>query len=72
MGFGPHSRMSDSVKAAILEEVVQACYEKAGKEARYLYVEVDEDHAALQFHEKKGDIKCCKGYTNNTQIVKLV
>lgn len=106
LGFEPHARMSDGVKAAILEEAVQTSYEKAGreacpgecvsretvmrhvhgmeiplksqegparkKEARNLYVEADEDHAALQFHEKKGDIKRFKGHADNTQIVKLV
>ncbi len=106
LGFGPHARMCDGVKAAILEEAVQTSYEKAGreacpgecvsretvmrhvrgmeippgnqkgpagkKEARYLYVEADEGHAALQFHEKKGDIKRFKGHAGNNQIVKLV
>ncbi len=42
------------------------------REARTLYVEADEDHAALQFHKKKGDIKRFKGHADNTQIVKLV
>ncbi|WP_334090207.1 ISLre2 family transposase [Helicobacter typhlonius] len=106
LGLGAHARMSDGVKAAILEEAVQTSYEKAGKEAcpgecvsretvmrhvrmmeippesqkepvgkkkaRKLYVEADEDHAALQFHKKKGDIKRFKGHADNTRIVKLV
>lgn len=42
------------------------------RKVRYLYVEADEDHAALQFHEKKGDIKRYKGHANNGEIVKLV
>jgi len=42
------------------------------KKTRELYVEADEDHAALQFHKKKGDIKRFKGHADNTQIVKLV
>lgn len=42
------------------------------KKVKYLYVEADEDHAALQFHEKKGDIKRFKGHADNCQIVKLV
>ena len=37
-----------------------------------LYVEADEDHIALQFHEKKGDVKRWKGHGDNGQIVKLV
>ena len=42
------------------------------KNARNLYVEADEDHASLQFHKKKGDIKRFKGHADNNQIVKLV
>ena len=37
-----------------------------------MYVEADEDHIALQFHKKKGDIKRWKGHGDNGQIVKLV
>lgn len=49
--------------------------EKEPKEKRrvkYLYVEADEDHIALQFHEKKGDIKRWKGHGDNGKIIKLV
>ncbi len=42
------------------------------RKTRVLYAEADEDHAALQFHKKKGDIKRFKGHADNTQIVKLV
>ena len=42
------------------------------KKTRILYVEADEDHAVLQFHKKKGDIKRFKGHADNNQIVKLV
>ncbi len=35
-------------------------------------MEADEDHVALQFHEKNGDIKRFQGHADNTQIVKLV
>ncbi len=42
------------------------------KDARNLYIEADEDHASLQFHKKKGDIKRFKGHADNNQIVKLV
>ncbi len=42
------------------------------KKTRILYAEADEDHAVLQFHKKKGDIKRFKGHADNTQIVKLV
>lgn len=38
----------------------------------YLYVEADEDHVALQFREKKGDLeKNAAGMKNNTLISKL-
>ena len=42
------------------------------KKTRILYAEADEDHAVLQFHKKKGDIKRFKGHADNNQIVKLV
>lgn len=42
------------------------------RRVKYLYVEADEDHIALQFHKKKGDIKRWKGHRDNGQIVKLV
>ncbi|MCI9636076.1 MAG: hypothetical protein HFG77_06720 [Hungatella sp.] len=47
--------------------------EPVGKRrVRYLYVEADEDHIALQFHEKKGDVRRWKGRGDNGKIVKLV
>ena len=43
------------------------------KEVDYLYIEADEDHIALQFREKKGDlVKDEKGRKNNHAIAKLV
>ncbi len=42
------------------------------RKVKYLYVEADEDHIALQYKEKKGDIKRYKGHADNGQIVKLV
>ena len=42
------------------------------RRVKYLYVEADEDHIALQFHKKKGDIKRWKGHGDNSQIIKLV
>lgn len=42
------------------------------KEVDYLYIEADEDHIALQFREKKGDlVKGEDGRKNNHAIVKL-
>lgn len=107
LGWGPHTRMSDGVKAGILEAAALGSYEKAGEKAchgkdrvsgetvmrhvrkakppcegqgetyekrkvKYLYVEADEDHIALQYKEKKGDIHRYKGHGDNGQIVKLV
>ncbi|MDO4341051.1 MAG: UPF0236 family protein [Eubacteriales bacterium] len=42
------------------------------REVSRLYVEADEDHISLQFHEKKGDVKRWKGHGDNSRIVKLV
>ncbi len=42
------------------------------RKVKYLYVEADEDHIALQYKEKKGDIKRYRGHADNGQIVKLV
>ncbi len=43
------------------------------KEVEYLYIEADEDHASLQFREKKGDlIENEKHQKNNCLITKLV
>lgn len=54
---------------------VPAAKKEQGPEKRrvkYLYVEADEDHIALQFHEKKGDVKRWKGHGDNGKIIKLV
>ena len=106
LGLSPHARLSEDVKASLLEEAAQSSYEKASqlsggegrvsretvmrhvhrihapsykkedsgvkRRVKYLYVEADEDHIALQFHKKKGDIKRWKGHGDNGQIVKLV
>lgn len=43
------------------------------KEVDYLYIEADEDHVALQFREKKGDLVISSnGQKNNSLITKLV
>ena len=43
------------------------------KEVDYLYIEADEDHVSLQFHEHKGDLTENKNHQkNNCQIAKLV
>ena len=107
LGWEPHTRTSDGVKAGMLEAAAQGSYEKAGESAcrgeervsretvmrqvriteippkgreeaaekrkvKYLYVEADEDHIALQYKEKKGDIRRYKGHADNGQIIKLV
>ena len=52
------------------EETMEKPKEK--RQVKRLYVEADEDHIALQFKKKKGDIKRFKGYKDNHQIVKLI
>ncbi|MCI5712699.1 MAG: ISLre2 family transposase [Lachnospiraceae bacterium] len=43
------------------------------KEVEYLYIGADEDHASLQFHEKKGDLEENENHQkNNCLITKLV
>lgn len=43
------------------------------KQTDYLYIDADEDHVALQFREKKGDIKKAEnGIKNNGLLTKLV
>lgn len=43
------------------------------KEVEYLYIEADEDHASLQFREKKGDLTENENHQkNNCLITKLV
>lgn len=43
------------------------------KEVEYLYIEADEDHASLQFREKKGDLEENENHQkNNCLITKLV
>ena len=43
------------------------------KQVEYLYIEADEDHASLQFREKKGDLKeHANRQKNNCLITKLV
>ena len=46
---------------------------KKKKEVDYLYIEADEDHASLQFREKKGDLRENENHQkNNCLITKLV
>ena len=46
---------------------------KRKKEIEYLYIEADEDHASLQFREKKGDLVENENHQkNNCLITKLV
>ena len=46
---------------------------KEKKVVDYLYIEADEDHVALQFRQKKGDLKRDEnGRKNNNTITKLV
>ena len=46
---------------------------KKKKEVEYLYIDADEDHASLQFREKKGDLTESENHQkNNCLITKLV
>lgn len=46
---------------------------KEKREARQLYIDADEDHVALQYLEKKGDVRRTDGkYKNNGTINKIV
>lgn len=82
LGIQPHARISRDLECRLLEEAAQSSYRKAGytaseqdpekRRVKQLYVEADEDHIALQFHEKKGDIKRFKGHGDNGRIIKLV
>ena len=48
-------------------------YPEQKKEVEYLYIEADEDHVALQFREKKGDvIENAYHQKNNGAIAKLI
>lgn len=48
-------------------------YPEKKKEVEYLYIEADEDHIALQFREKKGDIvENAYHQKNNGAIAKLI
>jgi len=39
----------------------------------YLYIDADEDHVALQFHDHKGDVQRGEnGYKDNCQMVKVI
>lgn len=73
---GGEGRVSRETMMRHVRRIHAPSYKKeAGGEKRrvkYLYVEADEDHIALQFHKKKGDIKRWKGHGDNGQIIKLV
>ncbi len=72
-GEGSVSR--ETVMRHVHKVHVPAAKKEQGPEKRrvkYLYVEADEDHIALQFHEKKGDVKRWKGHGDNGKIIKLV
>ena len=42
------------------------------KKVEYLYLDADEDHVSLQFHENKGDVRKALIGKTNSQIAKLV
>ena len=67
------SRQTVKNKIHALEFPPDESAPKQKKEADCLYIDADEDHAALQFQEKKGDlIKAENGRKNNGLAVKIV
>ena len=67
------SRQTVKNKIHALEFPPEDSAPKQKKEADYLYIDADEDHVALQFREKKGDlIKAENGGKNNGLAAKIV
>lgn len=73
---GGEGRVSRETVMRYVHGIHVPSYEKESspekRRVKYLYVEADEDHIALQFHEKKGDVKRWKGHGDNGKIIKLV
>ena len=76
---GENASILDSVsKQTVKNKIHRLKFPKANPPAQkkavdYLYIDADEDHVALQFREKKGDLTVTEeGYKNNCQISKLV
>lgn len=76
---GENASILDNVsKQTVKNKIHRLKFPKANppvqkKVVEYLYIDADEDHVALQFRDKKGDITVAEGgYKNNCQISKLV
>lgn len=76
---GENASILDSVsKQTVKNKIHGLKFPKANPPAQkkvvdYLYIDADEDHVALQFRDKRGDITVTEdGYKNNCQISKLV
>ena len=52
LGLGVHARMSDGVKAAILEEAVQTSYEKAGRESCPISANLNENYTKSEYFRR--------------------
>lgn len=67
------SKQTVKNKIHALEFPVNQDEVKEKKVVDYLYIDADEDHASLQFREKKGDLEVGEnGWKNNCVITKLV
>ena len=79
---GEASSILDSVSKETVKEKIHGLVfpkdrelagEKKKRECEYLYIEADEDHVSLQFHERRGDLTTNEnGYKDNTVLEKLV
>ena len=67
------SRETVKNKLHVLKFPKTESYPQEKKEVDYIYIEADEDHIALQFREKKGDITENENHQkNNGAIAKLI
>lgn len=65
--------VKDKIHRLVFEEEKTKKPAAEKKVVDYLFIDADEDHVALQFREKKGDLeKNENGYKSNTEIAKLV
>lgn len=69
------SLTTDISRQTVKNKIHRLAMEEPGKKkkAEYLYIDADEDHVSLQFHEKKRDLTENENHQkNNCLITKLV
>ena len=65
--------MKEKIHGLVFPKDRELADEKKKRECEYLYIEADEDHVSLQFHERRGDLTTNEnGYKDNTVLEKLV